>query len=56
MKKIFEAEYGTELAEEVKKWIEKQTIDENGGCKVFRPYAVVELFDQNREPVKDNNN
>ena len=55
MKKIFEAEYGSDLAEEIEKWIKQQTISEEGSVKVYRPYAIVELFDQNGEPVTTNN-
>lgn len=54
MKKIFEAEYGSDLAEEIEKWIKQETITEEGGVKVYRPFAIVELFDQNGEPVPTN--
>lgn len=54
MKKLFEAEYGSGLAEQIEKWVRSQTITEDGGCRVFRPYAVVELFDQNGNPIINN--
>lgn len=54
MEKVFEDfEYGNDLANEVSKWIESKTIDENGGCKIFRPIAVVKIFDQNGDEIKD---
>jgi len=53
-KKIFEAEYGNHLADKVSEWIEKQTLTKERGCKVYRPYAVVELFDQNGEELNEN--
>lgn len=49
---LLEAEYGPDLARKAAEWIEKQTMDDQGGCKVFRPYALITLYDQNGEPVK----
>lgn len=51
MRKLFEAEHGEELANQVSEWIKKQTLTEDCGCKVFRPYAVVEIFDQSGSPL-----
>lgn len=53
MKKIFsDATYGPDLIPEIEKWINSQTLTPDGSCKVFRPVAVIELFDQNGEPLK----
>ena len=51
MKKVFEAEYPDDLNKQITEWVEEQTVNEDGSLKVFRPYAVVELFDQNGEPI-----
>jgi len=53
MEKIFEAEYGSDLAKKVADWIEKQTFDESGGVSVYRPTAIVRLYDQLGDPVKE---
>lgn len=37
MKKVFEADYGNKLAEDIEKWVREQTITKEGGCKVYRP-------------------
>lgn len=50
MKKIFEAEYGSDLADRVSEWILEQT-DKDNRNNVFRPKVVVELFDQNGNEV-----
>lgn len=53
MKKIFDAEYGDELAKKVGDWIIKQTLTEDGSCKVFRPIASITLYDQRGDDLKE---
>lgn len=58
MEKIFNAEYGNDLYDDirlsVKEYIFKETINEDGSCKVFNPSAVViiKLYNQNGELIK----
>ncbi|HEY9826376.1 MAG TPA: hypothetical protein V6D19_13085 [Stenomitos sp.] len=53
MKKIFSAEYPNELSSEIEKWISE--ICGGDDLKVYRPQAVVELFDQDGNKVKESN-
>lgn len=52
MKKIFQAEYGDELADDVREWIKGETMKEDGTIKIYRPYVTVELFNQYGSELK----
>lgn len=56
MKRIFEAEYGSDLAESVKGWIRTLTMTEEGEVKIYKPTIVIDLtlFDQHGNEVKQN--
>jgi len=50
MKRIITEEYGSDLAKEVARFIEKNTMT-GGCCTVYRPTAVIELFDQDGKEI-----
>jgi len=51
MKILITAEYGSDLAKKVSDFIEEYTMTDDGGCGVYRPKAVIELFGQDDKEI-----
>lgn len=51
MKKLFEAEYPEDLISQFEKYVRETMYNEDGDTKVFRPFVVVEFFDQNGDEL-----